>query len=32
MKLFVKRPKGQAGSRGPSEERRTINVNSIKVY
>ena len=25
----VKRPKGQAGSRGPSEERGTMNVNSI---
>ncbi len=26
----VKRPKGQAGSRGPSEERGTMNVNSIQ--
>ena len=27
----VKRPKGQASSRGSSEKRRTMNVNSIEV-
>ena len=28
---IVKRPKGQADSRGPLKERRTMNVNSIEV-
>ena len=29
--IIVKRPKRQAGSRRPSEERRTMNVNSIEI-
>ena len=30
-KEVVKRPEGQMGSRGSSEERRTMNINSIEI-